>query len=61
MSPPDLPPRAMYKTLGSLLQHIEQGNRFHPVTVKDVAAALKPAKVGSLLSSCGFSRSQKVA
>lgn len=39
VSPPDLPPKEMYKTLGQLLQQIEQGHKFHPVTVKDVAAS----------------------
>lgn len=45
VSPPDLPPKEMYKTLGQLLQQIEQGHKFHPVTVKDVADSNNVSKV----------------
>ena len=45
MSPPDLPPKELYKTLGELLQQVEQGQRFRPVTVGDVAAAKDKSKV----------------
>ena len=39
VSPPDLPPQDMYKPLGQLLQLVQQGHKFHPVTVSDVANA----------------------
>ena len=39
MSPPDLPPPELYKSMGQMLQQVVRGNRFRPVTVKDVAAA----------------------
>lgn len=39
VSPPDLPPPELYKSMGQMLQQVVRGNRFRPVTVKDVAAA----------------------
>lgn len=39
VSPPDLPPPEMYKTLGHLLQQVDRGQKFRPVTVKEIAAA----------------------
>lgn len=39
VSPPDLPPPELYKSMGQMLQQVVKGNRFRPVTVKDVAAA----------------------
>ena len=40
MSPPDLPPKELYKPMGQMLQQIIRGNKFRPVTVKDVATAV---------------------
>ena len=53
MAPPDLPPIDIYKTLASLLQQVEAGHKFRPVTVQDIAAAQSSAKVGdSLCLTC---------
>ncbi|KAL3158040.1 kinesin-like protein [Trebouxia sp. C0010 RCD-2024] len=40
VSPPDLPPRDLYKSMGQMLQQVNRGSKFRPTTVKDVAAAL---------------------
>lgn len=40
MSPPDLPSRELYKSMGQMLQQVSRGNKFRPTTVKDVTAAL---------------------
>jgi len=53
VAPPDLPPIDIYKTLASLLQQVEAGHKFRPVTVQDIAAAQSSAKVGdSLYLTC---------
>lgn len=53
VAPPDLPPIDIYKTLASLLQQVEAGHRFRPITVQDIAAAQSSAKVGdSLYLTC---------
>ncbi|KAL3136862.1 kinesin-like protein, variant 2 [Trebouxia sp. C0009 RCD-2024] len=40
VSPPDLPSRELYKSMGQMLQQVSRGNKFRPTTVKDVTAAL---------------------
>lgn len=39
VSPPDLPPKELYKPMGQMMQHVIRGIKFRPVTVKDVATA----------------------
>ena len=48
MSPPDLPPKELYKPLGELLQQVDRGHKFRPVTVKEVAAAKNTSQVSPL-------------
>ena len=43
VSPPDLPPKELYKPMGQMMQQVIRGNKFRPVTVKDVATAAKNA------------------
>ena len=45
VSPPDLPPKEMYKPLGQLLQQVERGQKFRPVTVKEIAAVRNASMV----------------
>ena len=40
VSPPDLPPKELYKSMGQMMQQVIRGNKFRPVTVKDVATAI---------------------
>lgn len=48
VSPPDLPPRQLYRNMGQMLQQVSRGNKFRPTTVKDVTAALAAKKVLSV-------------
>ena len=36
MAPPDFPQPEHYRPLGTLLQGIKRGQRFHPLTVADI-------------------------
>lgn len=38
MAPPDFPLPEHYRPLGTLLQSIKRGQRFHPITVADIRA-----------------------
>ena len=49
VSPPDLPPRELYRNMGQMLQQVNRGNKFRPTTVKDVTAALAAKNVPKVL------------
>ncbi len=41
MAPPDFPQPEHYRPLGTLLQGIKRGQRFHPLTVADIRSQVR--------------------
>ena len=54
MAPPDFPQPEHYRPLGTLLQGIKRGQRFHPLTVADIRSQVRSA--WHLSQACNIAR-----
>ena len=53
VAPPDFPQPEHYRPLGTLLQGIKRGQRFHPLTVADIRSQVSSASYSS--QACSIS------